>query len=134
MALPSIPPATLPSAATLTSSELYTQTLAAEADVLKAAQAWPVLVNSLTDMTNPPARQQLAIVMGRSLTGSVFSQADIALQTMTHPGTIPGYTLLQEVEEICHRDPIDLYEDPDDYNALVAENERASGKYPPSQK
>ena len=62
MALPSIPPATLPSAATLTSSELYTQTLAAEADVLKAAQAWPLLVNSLTDMTNPPARQQLAIV------------------------------------------------------------------------
>ena len=48
--------------ATLTSSELYTQTLAAEADVLRAAQAWPVLVNDLTDMTNPPARQQLAIV------------------------------------------------------------------------
>ena len=62
MALPSIPPATLPSAATLTSSELYTQTLPAEADVLKVAQAWPVLVNSLTDMTNPPARQQLAIL------------------------------------------------------------------------
>ena len=61
MALPSIPPATLPSAATLASSELYIQTLAAQADVLKAAQAWPVLVNSLTDMTNPPARQQLAI-------------------------------------------------------------------------
>ena len=79
MALPASSLATLPSAATLTSSELYTQTLAAEADVLKAAQAWPVLVNDLTDMTNPPARQQLAIVMGSSLTGSVFSQADICL-------------------------------------------------------
>ena len=99
-----------------------TQTLAAEADVLRAAQAWPVLVGDLTDMTNPPARQQLAIVIGRSLTGSVFSQADIALQAITHPGTIPGYNLLQEIEEICHRDPIDLYDDPDDYNALVAEN------------
>ena len=62
MALPASSLATLPSAATLTSSELYTQTLAAEADVLKAAQAWPVLVNDLTDMTNPPARQQLAIL------------------------------------------------------------------------
>ena len=64
MALPSIPPATLPSAATLASSELYTQTLATEADVLKAAQAWPVLANSLADMTNPPARQQLTIAPG----------------------------------------------------------------------
>ena len=63
MALPASSLATPPSAATLTSSELYTQTLAAEADVLKAAQAWPVLVNDLTDMTNPPARQQLAIVV-----------------------------------------------------------------------
>ena len=62
--------------------------------------------------------------MGRSLTGSVFSQADVARQAMTHPGTTPGYTLLQEIEEICHRDPIDLYEDPDDYNDLVAESER----------
>ena len=61
MALPASSLATLPSAATLTSSELYTQTLAAEADVLRAAQAWPVLVGHLTDMTNPPARQQLAI-------------------------------------------------------------------------
>ena len=54
----------------------------------------------------------------------MFSQADIALQAITHPGTSPGYTLLQEIEEICHRDPIDLYDDPDDYNALVAENSR----------
>ena len=62
MALPATPSATLPSAATLTSSELYTQTLAAQKDVLRAAAAWPVLVNSLTELTNPPDRQQLAIV------------------------------------------------------------------------
>ena len=61
MALPATPSATLPSAATLTSSELYTQTLAAQKDVLRAAAAWPVLVNSLTEFTNPPDRQQLAI-------------------------------------------------------------------------
>ena len=61
MALPATPSATLPSAATLTSSELYTQTLAAQKDVLRAAAAWPVLVNSLTELTNPPDRQQLAI-------------------------------------------------------------------------
>ena len=124
MALPATPSATLPSAATLTSSELYTQTLAAQKDVLRAAAAWPVLVNSLTELTNPPDRQQLAIVMGSSLTGTVFSQADIANQVFTHPGTTPGYTLLQELEEICHRDPVDLYQDPDDYHALVAGNER----------
>ena len=64
MALPATPSATLPSAVTLTSSELYTQTLAAQKDVLRAAAAWPVLVNSLTELTNPPDRQQLAIVMG----------------------------------------------------------------------
>ena len=62
MALPASSLAMPPSTATLTSSELYTQTLAAEADVLRAAQAWPVLVGHLTDMTNPPARQQLAII------------------------------------------------------------------------
>ena len=62
MALPASSLAMPPSTATLTSSELYTQTLAAEADVLRAAQAWPVLVGDLTDMANPPARQQLAIV------------------------------------------------------------------------
>ena len=62
MALPASSLAMPPSTATLTSSELYTQTLAAEADVLRAAQAWPVLVGHLTDMTNPPARRQLAIL------------------------------------------------------------------------
>ena len=64
MALPANLSAPPPSAATLTSSELYTQTLAAQKDVLRAAAAWPVLVNSLTELTNPPDRQQLAIVMG----------------------------------------------------------------------
>ena len=46
---------------TLTSSELYTQTLAAQADVLVAAKAWPVLTKSLADLTDVPGRQQLGI-------------------------------------------------------------------------
>ena len=66
-AAPILPMTGLPS---LTSSEIYTQTLAAQADVLAAAQA-------LSDLTDIPDRQQLAIVMGRSLTGSVFTQADL---------------------------------------------------------
>ena len=45
----------------LTSSELYTQTLAAQADVLAAVQAWPLLTKSLSDLTDLPDRQQLAI-------------------------------------------------------------------------
>ena len=51
-------PLMLPS---LTSLELYTQTLAAQADVLAAAQAWPLLTKSLSDLTDLPDRQQLAI-------------------------------------------------------------------------
>ena len=57
-AAPIQPMAGLPS---LTSSELYTQTLAAQADVLVAAKAWPVLTKSLADLTDVPGRQQLAI-------------------------------------------------------------------------
>ena len=67
-AAPIQPTAGLPS---LTSSELYTQTLAAQADVLVAAKAWPLLTKSLADLTDIPGRQQLAIVMGRSLTAWV---------------------------------------------------------------
>ena len=55
---PMQPMAGLPS---LTSSELDTQTLAAQADVLVAAKAWPVLTKSLADLTDVPGRQQLAI-------------------------------------------------------------------------
>ena len=102
-AIPILPMAGLPS---LTSSELYTQTLAAQADVLAAAQAWPLLTKSLSDsdLTGLPDRQQLAIAMGRSLTGLVFTQADLCNQVMAHPGNFPGYTLLQELEDIVHRD------------------------------
>ena len=57
-AAPIQPTAGLPS---LTSSELYTQTLAAQADVLVAAKAWPLLTKSLADLTDIPGRQQLAI-------------------------------------------------------------------------
>ena len=57
-AVPILPMAGLPS---LTSSELYTQTLAAQADVLAAAQAWPLLTKSLSDLTDLPDRQKLAI-------------------------------------------------------------------------
>ena len=57
-AAPIQPMAGLPS---LTSSELYTQTLAAQADVLVAAKAWPLLTKSLADLTDIPGRQQLAI-------------------------------------------------------------------------
>ena len=74
MALPATPSATLPSAATLTSSELYTQTLAAQKDVLRAAAAWPVLVNSLTEFTNPPDRQQLAIISWGAVTWIVAGE------------------------------------------------------------
>ena len=76
-AAPILPMAGLPS---LTSSELYAQTLAAQADVLAAAQAWPLLAKPLPDLADLPDRQQLAIVMGRSLTGSVFTQADLCNQ------------------------------------------------------
>ena len=61
MALPAALSAPPPSAATLTSSELLTQTLAAQKDVRRAAAAWPVLVNSLTELTNSHDKQQLAI-------------------------------------------------------------------------
>ena len=57
-AAPILPMVGLPS---LTSSELYTQILAAQADVLAAAQAWPLLAKSLSDLTDIPDRQQLAI-------------------------------------------------------------------------
>ena len=77
MALPATPSATLPSAATLTSSELYTQTLAAQKDVLRAAAAWPVLVNSLTEFTNPPDRQQLAILLPATIMRSMGHCAPI---------------------------------------------------------
>ena len=102
----------------LTSSELYTQTLAAQADVLVAAKA-----KSLADLTDIPGRQQLAIVMGRSLTGSVFTQADLSNQVISHPGNFPGFSLLQELEDIVHRDPRFLYEDPIDYDLLAAGDE-----------
>jgi hypothetical protein len=105
---------------TLTSSELYTQTLAAQADVLVAAKAWPLLTKSLADLTDIPGRQQLAIVMGRSLTGSVFTQADLSNQVISHPGNFPGYTLLQELEDIVNRDPRFLYEDQGEYDLLEA--------------
>ena len=57
-AAPIQPTAGLPS---LRSPELYTQTLAAQADVLVAAKAWPLLTKSLADLTDIPGRQQLAI-------------------------------------------------------------------------
>ena len=123
-AAPILPMAGLPS---LTSLELYTQTLAAQADVLAAAQAWPLLTKSLSDLTDLPDRQRLAIVMGRSLTGAVFTQADLSNQVMTHPGNYPEYTLLQELEEIVNRDPSDLYEDQDDHNDLLAGNRGCIG-------
>ena len=63
-AAPIQPTAGLPS---LTSSELYTQTLAAQADVLVAAKAWPLLTKSLSDLTDIPGRHQLAIVMPQAL-------------------------------------------------------------------
>ena len=119
-AAPILPMAGLPS---LMSSELYTQTLAAQADVLVAAKAWPLLTKSLSDLTDIPDRQQLAIVMGRSLTRSVFTQADLCNQVMTHPGNFLGFTLLQELEDIVHRDPRFLYEDPNDYDILAAGDE-----------
>ena len=58
-----LPMAGLPS---LTSSELHTQTLAAQADVLAAAQAWPLLTKSLSDLTDIPDRQQLAIAIPKN--------------------------------------------------------------------
>ena len=61
-AAPILPMAGLPS---LTTSELYTQTLAAQADVLAAAQAWPPPAKSLSDLTAIPDRQQLAIASSR---------------------------------------------------------------------
>ena len=61
MAMPSAPIQPMAGLPTLTSSELYTQTLAAQADVLVAAKAWPVLTKSLADLTDVPGRQQLAI-------------------------------------------------------------------------
>ena len=56
-AAPILPMAGLPS---LTSSELYTQTLAAQADVLAAAQACPLLTKSLSDLTDLPASDPMA--------------------------------------------------------------------------
>ena len=63
-AAPILPTAGLPS---LTSSELYTQTLVAQADVLAAAQAWTLLTKSLSDVTDLPDRQQFAIDRGNGL-------------------------------------------------------------------
>ena len=40
----------------------YHVTLAAQADVLVAAKAWPLLTKSLSDLTDIPGRHQLAIV------------------------------------------------------------------------
>ena len=59
--MPSAPIQPMAGLPTLTSSELYTQTLAAQADVLVAAKAWPLLTKSLADLTDIPGRQQLAI-------------------------------------------------------------------------
>ena len=58
--------------------------------------------------------------MGRSLTGSVFTQADLSNQVISHPGNFPGFSLLQELEDIVHRDPRFLYEDPVEYDLLAA--------------
>ena len=118
--MPSAPIQPMAGLPTLTSSELYTQTLAAQADVLVAAKAWPLLTKSLADLTDTPGRQQLAIVMGRSLTGSVFTQADMSNQVFSHLGNFPGFTLLQELEDIIHRDPRFIYEDPVEYDLLEA--------------
>ena len=64
--MPAIPILLMAGLPSLTSSELYTQTLglAAQADVLAVAQTWPLLTKSLLDLTDIPDRQQLAIQTG----------------------------------------------------------------------
>ena len=61
--------------------------------------------------------------MGRSLTGSVFTQAELSNQVILHPGNFSGYTLLQELEDIVNRDPRFLYEDQVEYDLLEAGDE-----------
>ena len=63
MAMPAAPIQPVAGLPSLTSSELYIQALAAQADVLVAAKAWPLLAKSFADLTDIPGRQQLAILL-----------------------------------------------------------------------
>jgi len=85
-----MPAALVPAIAGLpshTSSEVYTQTLAAQADVLVAAQAWPLLIKSLSDLTDLPDRRQLAIITDAKITnfpsGASTQGSNLCLQR--HP-------------------------------------------------